>query len=214
MLLLLLEEALLAIGLRPLLVGIFLSGSRRRHGSGGHGIIAKRVDLSEALRTPTHPLCDGTSKARASLIAAVPGRRSLCHHLGLEGARCLSIPELLTPTSNMEGRRSPGAPHHARVARETGESLWLSRPNARLLHGSRLTSVLEVAVSRLRPNSAAILTAQIEQLRLVSRVARPLEVLQVQVAHVPAALVPQVVARALVVLLVGVEKAARYSLGA
>ena len=105
------------------------------------------------------------------------GRWSLCHHLCLERAWDLSISELLTSPSNVEGRWSPSAPHHACVARETGESLWVSRPNStRLFHGSRLTCVLEVAVSRLRPYSSTVLT-QIEQLRLVSRIAGPLEVL-------------------------------------
>ena len=104
-------------------------------------------------------------------------RWSLGHNLGLEGARDLSISELLTSTSDMEGRWSPSAPHHACVACETGQSLWVSRTYARLLHTSRLARILEVAISRLRSHSATFLTTQIEQLRLVSRVAWPLEVL-------------------------------------
>ena len=169
----------MTIHLRPLLrVRIFLSCSRRRHGSGGHGIISQRVDLSQALRAPTHTLCDRASKTRTPLIAAVSGRRSLRHHLGLKSARDLSISELLTSTSNMEGRRSPSAPHHACVACEAGQTLSMSRPNStRLLHTSRLTCILEVAVSRLRPHTDSILSALIEQLCLVSRIAGPLEVL-------------------------------------
>ena len=108
----------------------------------------------------------------------MPGRWSLRHHLGLEGARDLSISKLLTSTSNMEGRWSPGAPHHACVACEAGQSLWVSRPNStRLLHTSRLAYVLKVAISRLRPHTDTILSALIEQLSLVSRIAWPLEVL-------------------------------------
>ena len=168
----------MAICLRLLLlVRIFLGCSRRRHGSGGHGIISKRVDLSQALRAPTHTLCDRASKTGTPLIAAMSSRWSLGHNLGLEGARDLSISELLTSTSDMEGRWSPSAPHHACVACETGQSLWVSRTYAQLLHTSRLTCILEVAISRLRSHSATFLTTQIEQLRLVSRVAWPLEVL-------------------------------------
>ena len=126
------------------------------------------------------------------------GRWSLRHHLGLESARDLSISELLTSTSNMEGRRSPSAPHHACVACETGRSI--------------ICPVLEVAISRLRPHTDTILSALIKQLSLISRIAGPLEVLQVQVPHVSTTLVPQVMARALV--LVGIEEATCNSLSA